>query len=522
MASPNMNLTVPVVLTTPGPDYATQVNSDLSIIDAHDHSPGSGVQISPTGMNINSDLAFNNNNLTNVRSTRYSQQSATFTALTDVRNTYVVGVDLYFNDGNGVPVRITENGAVAGTPGSISNLVSPASASYSGITDTFIWQSNANTPANMDAASYVFRNLVANSKGLTLSPPAAMAADYSIVLPTLPIQKNMLTMDTSGNMAADSNVDNSTIQWTNILGTYTLAVKPLGITAAEIANGTITRNKLASDAVLTTTTVTSSGTWTAPAGTTTVIFTAVGAGGGGGGGGEANNGGVSFGGGGGGGGGAGQVSTATYSTVGGEVFTIVVGAGGSGGPGDTTSSGGGNGTIGGLTSVSAPSRGNLIAYGGAAGVGGKFASGGGTSGYGGNGSAFLNFSTAAQASATGGIFNGAGPSVASNDNSGGGGGSGGRSGLAAAQAGASSGSVSGGGTGVNNSGGGGGAGASGLYGQGGVGGAGCVDSVSGAAGGAGGSFIGAGGGGGGGGGAGAVFGAPGGPGAPGIVLISYI
>lgn len=210
--SANMSLPIPSVGNTSGPTYASDVNSCLTIIDQHNHTPGLGVPVPTSGLSIDADLPFNNVNATNLRSVRFQPQGAVLSNPSDLGCLYEVNDDLYYNDGNGNNIRITENGAVAGTPGSIANLVSPASASYVSATSTFVWQSNTNTPANMDAASYIFRNLVANSKALTLSPPNAMASNYSLVLPALPVQQNIMTLDASGNITAAWNVDNVTLQ----------------------------------------------------------------------------------------------------------------------------------------------------------------------------------------------------------------------------------------------------------------------------------------------------------------------
>lgn len=233
--SSNMNMPLPVVGVDPGPDYATDLVSCLTILDGHDHSAGNGVAISPDGLNINSDLSFNNSNLTQARSLRLYPQSVALSAPTDIGCLYEVGDDLYYNDGSGNHVRITQSGAVAGTPGSIANLVSPASATYVSGTSTFVWQSDVLTPANMDGASYIFRNLTASSFGLTLSPPNAMGANYALVLPSLPASQKFMTLDASGNMGAPWAVDNSTLE----ISSNTVQVKDLGISQAKLANNSV-------------------------------------------------------------------------------------------------------------------------------------------------------------------------------------------------------------------------------------------------------------------------------------------
>lgn len=201
ITSPNMNLPIPVVGQDPGPDYANNINASLTVLDQHNHTPGQGVAIPAAGLNINTDLPFNSNNATLLRSTRYAIQSSLLSLATDIGCLYVSGVDLYYNDASGNQVRLTQSGGVAGSPGSIANLTSPASASYVSANQTFVFQSAANTPGNLDAASIVLRNLAANSKGLTLNPPASMGANYSLNLPALPGSASVLSLDASGNIA---------------------------------------------------------------------------------------------------------------------------------------------------------------------------------------------------------------------------------------------------------------------------------------------------------------------------------
>lgn len=224
--SPNMNLPIPATGIDPGPDFANNVNSSLTLVDGHDHSPGSGVPVTPAGLNISSDLSFNNNNATGLRSSRFNVQSSPLSLPADLGCLYVSGVDLYFNDENGNQVRITASGAVAGTPGSISNLTPPASASYSSVSSTFIFQSAVNTSANVDGASFILRDLVANSFGLTLSPPSSLSSNYTITLPALPSSTKYLSIDTSGNISAQDYVDNVTI--TNSGGVIAVASSGVG------------------------------------------------------------------------------------------------------------------------------------------------------------------------------------------------------------------------------------------------------------------------------------------------------
>lgn len=356
--SPNMNLPVPVVGVEVGPQWASDINACLNILDQHDHSLGSGVQITPSALDINADLTFASNNAIDLRSVRFTAQVAPLALASDVGCLYEAGVDLYYNDANGTQIRITQSGGIAGTPGSISNLTPPASASYVAGTMTFVWQSDANTPANMDAGSYIFRNITASSNGITVSAPAALGSNYNITLPALPSSQKFMTLDASGNMAAPYVVDNSTI----VIAANVIKVPANGITNNEIADdavqtrnildGNVTLPKLNSNVNISTLTrvatysVAGANTFAVPADVTRITIEAVG------------------------GGGQGAGSTATAISEGGwgckksyqiltvtpsTTYNLVVGAGGTGGGAGAGAPGaaGGNSTF----------NGNVVGFG---------------------------------------------------------------------------------------------------------------------------------------------------------------
>src|SRR5271166_4376297 len=156
--TPNMNLVVPVVSVDPGPDWASNLNASLTILDSHNHAPGSGVQITPNGLNINSDLTFQVNNATNLKTARFSPQVSLPALAPNIGCLCVINADLYYNDTLGNQVRITQGGAVAGATGTITGLPSgTASAAYSSTSGTFIFQQATSTAANMDIATLVLR-----------------------------------------------------------------------------------------------------------------------------------------------------------------------------------------------------------------------------------------------------------------------------------------------------------------------------------------------------------------------------
>jgi hypothetical protein len=222
--STNMNLPVPQTGVEPGPQYATDINSCMTIIDQHNHSSGSGVQITPNGLNINADLTINSNNLTLARSARFNPQVAPLALISDIGCLYVAGLDLYYNDVNGTQVRITQSGGIAGTPGSIANLTAPAAAAYVSGSSTFVWQSNTNTAANMDAGSLIIRELVANANAVTLASATSLASNYTLTLPTIPVNNSFLSLATDGTIGTISQTG--------------------GIVGTSLAANTVTQDKL--------------------------------------------------------------------------------------------------------------------------------------------------------------------------------------------------------------------------------------------------------------------------------------
>lgn len=203
--SPNMGLPVPVVGSDPGPDWSNNLNASLSILDAHNHSSGSGVQITPNGLNINANLPLNGNSLASVGTVQFTAQLAD-PSVND--SSYVKGVDLYYKDGNGNVIQITSGGGVVGTPGSISSLASPASATYVAASGTFVWQQNTGVAANMDAASLILRypGSYPSPSGnyISLQAPSSISSGYSITFPALPASTQALNIGTSGNMGTIS------------------------------------------------------------------------------------------------------------------------------------------------------------------------------------------------------------------------------------------------------------------------------------------------------------------------------
>lgn len=210
--TPNMSLVVPTVDKQAGPQYATDINGDLSIIDNHNHTTGLGAPIPVAAINYNADLSAMNNRLKLAKSLTFSPQSSPLNGITpDIGALYASGVDLYFNDGNGNQIRITQAGSLAGTPGSISNLTPPASVNFNSGTGEFVFQQAVNTPASLDAGSVTIRDETAGGNGITLNAPSSLGADASLTLPIPPGSTELLQIDSSGNITPSTTFTQASV-----------------------------------------------------------------------------------------------------------------------------------------------------------------------------------------------------------------------------------------------------------------------------------------------------------------------
>jgi hypothetical protein len=234
-----MQLIVPTVGQEPGPTYALDINSSLTLIDQHDHSPGKGVQITPAGIDINSALTFNNNPLLNASYVSLQAGASASTVPQSISSAPISNInELFYTDSNGTITQITANGVVNATAAAI-----PGESYDAG---TFIWvqtQSSLPTrPANFDIGSITLRpNIDGTTNGVILGPPSAISSQYNIQLPLVPATTSIMQLDNAGNMIATLVPDNSTIT----ISSQILKIPNQGVTATQIANQTITNTQLA-------------------------------------------------------------------------------------------------------------------------------------------------------------------------------------------------------------------------------------------------------------------------------------
>ncbi len=204
--TPNMDLTKPGVNTTPGPDWANQLNSSLDKVDTHDHSSGKGVKITPAGMNINADLTFNGNAATDLKNV--SLNSVVGEGLSNI---YQNGGNLFWRNGSGTDVRITNGSTIdVGALGTIGGDYStdPANplisfSTATGRYDFFKSTLSGNIPGGLNTGAVSIFEEATGTNPITIQSPNSLAAAYNITLPIAQAGSNnsLVQVQTSGQLS---------------------------------------------------------------------------------------------------------------------------------------------------------------------------------------------------------------------------------------------------------------------------------------------------------------------------------
>jgi len=206
-----MNITPPTPEVTQGPEWAQDINTILTTtIAEHNHqSPNGGVALTQDALAIDGNLSLNGNQLTNANAIALETLNS---AASGTNVIYNDSGDLYYTDGNGTNVRITENGSLsAASFGGISGLSGTnGTATFSGLS-TFVWKKDVGEYASMENADITIfsKNDTNPAGGVVLSAPDGMASNTTLILPSvLPAaaEQKFLTISGSGEISASINV----------------------------------------------------------------------------------------------------------------------------------------------------------------------------------------------------------------------------------------------------------------------------------------------------------------------------
>lgn len=185
MATLNMNLNLPVVVTTVGPIYATLLNQAFTDIDSHDHTSGKGVQIPTAGINMNATFDMNSNPIEELT---YLGLEAQGSAPTLNRTVYVDGSnDLYYKNNAGTSVQITSGGSIAAVGSGVVTYSEITTTPYSVVTgdaqkvlgvDTSVART-LNLPAATNVMWFMVKDIdgTAATNNITVSPNGSDTID---------------------------------------------------------------------------------------------------------------------------------------------------------------------------------------------------------------------------------------------------------------------------------------------------------------------------------------------------------
>ena len=245
MTTPNMNLNLPTVSSTTGPQWAESLNAALETVDSHDHSSGKGQRITPAGLNINTDLSFNSKAALDVNYVELLEK----TELDAVNSSLQIkDGELYFVDAASNEVRITAGGAIdVGSVGGIGGDYGTGGSTvfYTDGTLTYFFQDSASDPANISVGEIDCTDVAASGTVTGVVNTSATSTGHGIVPIGAVIALNpSLTgaYTTSSTTTADSN------GWVLVEGqTINDATSPMdGVTLPDLTDARFLRGSTSS------------------------------------------------------------------------------------------------------------------------------------------------------------------------------------------------------------------------------------------------------------------------------------
>lgn len=259
MATPYMNLTLPVVgpLGTQGPDWATEINAALTLIDQHDHSSGLGKQITPAGININQTFQMNSNQISEIASLALDNLVSQPSSANLV---YEYAGELYFNDANANQVQLTSGGTInVASVGTISGDYggsNPANVSFSNLTETYLFtKSPGETGSIACGPVFIYQN-TAGSFYAQIQQNVAQASNLDWTLPVDYPATKLPMKSSAGGVLELSQIVTSEIADAQVTAVKlatdsveTAKIKDLNVTTGKLADLSITNGKIGNQSI---------------------------------------------------------------------------------------------------------------------------------------------------------------------------------------------------------------------------------------------------------------------------------
>lgn len=203
----SISAALPVVSSTLGPAYATLLRAWCDEVEARLEG-----KVTPAGMNMNAALEMNDFEITELDAAQFTANLATLSGAGNARKIYVANGELYFTDGDGAVVQLTENGALATGGGALKTIEgdysadSAASLDYTSASTRFRLLSNDSTIVHARAQMSDLRLVGTGANpsfGVVVDVPA-LSASYSLTLPAaVPAATELVSMSAAGDLVAD-------------------------------------------------------------------------------------------------------------------------------------------------------------------------------------------------------------------------------------------------------------------------------------------------------------------------------
>jgi hypothetical protein len=248
-----LSITIPAVGTA-FPTAAQNINDALAAIQTVLET-----QIGPSSFNINADLELNDNSLLEAQSVQFTNKTAALSASQTCR-VYVQSNELYFSDGAGNQVQVTDGGTVGGSIAGITGdypTDAGADVNFVASTNVYNFLQETNQYADVQVGSAVLYGTgAAAATAVTVSRPVSLPSSYTLLLPTaLPGSSSVMLLDAAGQVSSALTLPTLTGLLTLGAG---LVVSTVGITVT--AGGISVVAGTTAVQALTATTVTASST----------------------------------------------------------------------------------------------------------------------------------------------------------------------------------------------------------------------------------------------------------------------
>lgn len=125
-----MSLDLPVVSSTLGPEWASLLNAAQELIDAHDHTAGKGVKVTPAGLLMNAILDMAGYGIGDANAFQMRSRGSADTSSDALGSIQAISNNLYFVNSAGDSIQLTDGSTIFNPGGRILSKVATTSYNF--------------------------------------------------------------------------------------------------------------------------------------------------------------------------------------------------------------------------------------------------------------------------------------------------------------------------------------------------------------------------------------------------------